>query len=161
MTTTTGSVARPITPEDLAAARALLTADAAVAKYLKRAKEIVEDAVAGRNEHLALVTGNARELRGVVLFSQVPGSEGAAAISGVSVLEPRRRRGVASALVSAACARLNERGARLVVAELADDPVLEAAHGLLKKCGFVQSGRVANFYRKGTDMVILERRFNA
>ncbi|HUO51210.1 MAG TPA: GNAT family N-acetyltransferase [Gemmatimonadaceae bacterium] len=156
--TQTSSVARPIEREDLQAARALLKADAAVQKYLKRAREIIEDAATGSKEHLALVTGNARELRGVVLFGPVAGADGAASLAGVSVLEPRRRRGVASALVSAACARMQERGARLIVAELADDPVLAAAHGLLAKCGFAQSGRVPDFYKKGVDLVVLERR---
>ena len=152
------SAARAIAPEDLTAARALLSADTAAARYLERARTIVEDAAAGSREHLALVTGNARELRGIVLFGPVAGSDGAAAISAVTVLEPRRRRGVASALVGAACAALQSHGARLVVAELADDPALAAVHGLLAKCGFAEGGRVKDFYGKGTDLVVLERR---
>jgi L-amino acid N-acyltransferase YncA len=65
---------------------------------------------------------------------------------------------VASALVSAACATLEASGARLVVAELADDPALAAVHALFTKCGFTETGRVKDFFKKGTDMVVLERR---
>lgn len=152
------SAARAIALTDLAAARTLLAADPTAARYLDRARSIVEEAVKGKGDHLALVTGNERELRGIVLFGPVAGSDGAAAIKAVTVLEPRRRRGVASALIGAACNALQARGARLVVAELADDPVLAAAHGLLAKCGFSEGGRVKDFYGKGTDLVILERR---
>lgn len=157
--TTTSSAARPITPDDVAAVRALLkAADPAVARYLSRAAAAVDGAAKGKGEHRALVTGNAREMRGVVVYAHVAGADGAAAISAVTVLEPRRRRGVASALVNTACAELQAAGARLVVAELADDPALAGVRALFSRCGFSEGGRVRNFFKRGIDMVVMERR---
>jgi ribosomal protein S18 acetylase RimI-like enzyme len=154
----TSSAARPITPEDVAAVRALLKSDPAAARYLSRVATLVEGAAKGKGEHRALVTGNSREMRGVVVYAHVAGSEGAAAINAVSVLEPRRRRGVASALVNSACAELQARGARLVVAEVADDPELAGVRALFARCGFSEGGRVRDFFKRGIDMVVMERR---
>ena len=60
--------------------------------------------------------------------------------------------------MNSACAELQARGARLVVAELADDPALEGVRALFARCGFSEGGRVRDFFKRGIDMVVMERR---
>jgi ribosomal protein S18 acetylase RimI-like enzyme len=149
---------RPLAPADLPAARTILAADTSVARFLARAREIVDDAAKGRGEYLALAAPDEGALRGLVLFGDVAGSEGAATIIAVGVAAGARRQGVGGSLVRAACDVMHARGARLVVAELADDPTLDSAHALLTRCGFAEVGRVPDLYSAGVAMRILELR---
>jgi ribosomal protein S18 acetylase RimI-like enzyme len=109
---------------------------------------------------LALAVHDRGELAGVILAEAVAGAEGTAAVTGVSVHPARRRRGLGTALVAAACDRLRSRGTRLVIAEMPGDPALAPALKLFLACRFTEAGRIRNFYRERVDLIILERRLS-
>jgi ribosomal protein S18 acetylase RimI-like enzyme len=149
---------RALAPADLRAALSLFGGGPEISRYFTRAREIVEEAAAGRSEHLAFATTDGRELTGMLLCTEVAGTEGTASITAVSVRSNRRRRGLGTTLVHAACEALRHRGCRLVIAELPDDPAIAPAHKLLAKCRFTETGRIPHFYADRIAMVIYERR---
>jgi ribosomal protein S18 acetylase RimI-like enzyme len=149
---------RPPAPADVKAALSLFSGGPEVSRYFTRAREIVQEAAAGRSEHLAFATTDGAALSGMLLCTVVAGTEGTASITALSVKSPRRRRGLGTTLVNAACEALRRRGCRLVIAELPDDPAIAAAHRLLEKCRFTESGRIPQFYAERIAMIIYERR---
>jgi [ribosomal protein S18]-alanine N-acetyltransferase len=69
----------------------------------------------------------------------------------LGVVSQRRRRGIGSALLAAVIDEGRRRGVRTLFLEVADDN--SAAHALYVARGFVQVGRRANYYRRGTGLV--------
>ncbi len=126
-----------------------------LARYLAKARERLD-----HSPDIALAFAEHGDLAGVILAEAVAGTEGTAALVGVSVHPSRRRRGVGSALMAAAGEALRARGTRLFVAELAGDPALAPALKLLLACRFTESGRVRDLYRPRVDLIILERRLS-
>ena len=94
-------------------------------------------------------------LAGFALWRMVAGTVGTAELLAVLVEPPVRWRDVGGALVGAVLDTPRRRGARLLVAELADDPALAPMHDLLAACGFREEARVADLVRDGVDLVIL------
>ena len=109
---------------------------------------------------LALAIAGPGDLAGVILTEDVAGAEGTVAVTGLSVHPTRRRSGVATALVTAACEVLRARGTRLVIVEMPGDPALAPALKLFLACRFTEAGRIRNFYRERVDLIILERRLS-
>jgi ribosomal protein S18 acetylase RimI-like enzyme len=109
------------------------------------------------DEHRAIVAHTDRGLIGLIVFGEIAGAEGAGRLSFVAVERDARRRGVALALIEAACADLRERGARFVAIELTDDPALEAVRALAARAAFRQEGRVDDYVTDGVGLELLRR----
>jgi hypothetical protein len=62
---------------------------------------------------------------------------------------------VGARLTDAAAAALSADAARLLVAELPDDPALGPVPGVLARYGFREEGRVPDFYRDGVALSLL------
>jgi ribosomal protein S18 acetylase RimI-like enzyme len=118
---------------------------------LNRALEAESD------ESLALGACDGPRLVGLVLYGMVAGSRGAAKLHAVAVTAAARLRGVAAHMIDAAADALVRRGARLVVAEAPDDPVMRPGLALLERSGFAVEGRVGDFYRDRVDLLLLRR----
>lgn len=154
---------RPLTADDLAAARAILAVEAARHRYSARPIEILEAAAArastGDGEYRAVVAvDDAGSVAGLALYGLVAGTVGGGALYGLAVAEGARRRGVGRALVERACAELAALGARLAVAELPADPALGSAlRALLESAGFAERSRVPDLVRDGVALAFLVR----
>ena len=167
---------RPLRATDIPAARALLVAEDARHAYAARAVEILDAVVVvvvavaaaavvvvatasgdGDGEYGAVAAVAGEALLGVALHGVVAGSEGAGMIHGIVVAPAARRAGVGRGLVDGAVAALVSSGARVVLAELPDDPALGDLHALLRRSGFVEDGRVADLVRDGVAMVFWRR----
>ncbi len=95
---------------------------------------------------------------GVAVAGFVAGAVGTGKVHLVAVEPPMRGRGRGAALVEAAVRTLAERGARLVVAEMPDDPTdaaLVAGRAALERGGFAEEARVRDLFRDGVDLVVL------
>jgi ribosomal protein S18 acetylase RimI-like enzyme len=77
----------------------------------------------------------------------------------VAVRHDARRRGIGRALVQRALDDLRLDGTRLVVAELAGSAENAPALQLLAACGFREEGAIADYYREGVPLLVLEHRF--
>lgn len=96
-------------------------------------------------------------LIGFVVLGDTAGALGAGRIYVVAVDATTRRRGIASALIEAACADLESRGARFAAIELPEEPELAAGLALARGAGFREEGRVSDYMRDGVGLVLLRR----
>lgn len=162
MTTTWATRYRLLDASALAVARELTAPAGVAAMFESRWRELVERAVgAPTAEDAALGAIISRAdatpptLAGLVLYGVVAGAVGTGAIRGVLVAPELRRRGIAEELVRGALRKLFEDGARLVVAELPDEPGLAGVRRVLERCGFEEEARVADLVADGVALVIL------
>lgn len=140
----------PLAPNHVAAARALLAGE--------RPAELLERALHGTAECVALAATRDEALLGVALHGEVSGTRHTGAILWLAVRPDARRRGIGRLLLDGALAQLAEAGARLVVAELAGDDAHAGMRALLGDAGFALEGTVPDFYRDGVALTLWTRR---
>ena len=149
---------RPPRPNETAAARALAAGAVAATPYAPAILDALAAALEGRGaEWEALVAARAGEVVGVAVYGLIAGAAGAGRLHLVAVTAGARLRGVGTALVDAAVAALAARGARFVLAELADDPRMAPGRELVLHAGFAEESRVPDFYADGIDLAFLRR----
>ena len=149
---------RPLVSHDARVVRLLVTHEVSGTPYTAIVEYFLGLALEGRSEESrGLVAEHDTDVIGVVLFGEVAGSVGTGRIHFVTVSASARLNAIGSALCDAAVADLAASGNRLAVAEVPDDRRLTSGIALLARCGFREVGRVADYYRDGTDLVILAR----
>jgi ribosomal-protein-alanine N-acetyltransferase len=89
--------------------------------------------------------------RGGMLLARVTADE--AEVLTLAVAPPRRRQGIAAALLRAALAGARARGARAMLLEVSVNNA--AARTLYAQAGFVEMGRRPRYYADGADALIL------
>lgn len=154
VTVTLLSLAAP----DATAARALADTALGDAPYAELLLASLDGALtAASDEYRAIVARDESVLLGLIVFGETAGAVGAGRIYFVVVDPAARRRGIATALVDAACRDLRARGARLVAMELTEDPRLERGRWLAHRAGFREEARVSDYVREGVGLVLLRR----
>lgn len=108
-------------------------------------------------ESRAIVAERAGEIVGVALFGEVAGAIQTGRMHFVTVTASARLHAVGVGLCDAALADLAAGGARLVIAEAPDESLLSPGRALLARCGFTEVARVADYYRDGVDLIVLQR----
>jgi ribosomal protein S18 acetylase RimI-like enzyme len=148
----------PLAAPDSTAARALADAALGDAPYAEPLLASLDGALlAASDEYRAIVARSEGVLLGLVVFGETAGALGAGRIYFVVVDAAARRRGIATALIEAACRDLGARGARLVAIELPEDPRLERGRWLADRAGFREEARVSDYVREGVGLVLLRR----
>ena len=149
---------RALTADDAAAARALVHAALGVTPYVDRVIELL-DAAARGNDHeaRALVTERDGTLAGLVLFGLVAGTSGAAKLHALVLDRHVDAEDVGGRLTRAAAAAVSSSGARLLVAEMPDDPALGVVPGVLVRQGFREEARIPDYFRDGVALAFLRR----
>jgi GNAT superfamily N-acetyltransferase len=147
---------RPLTPDDHVSARVLLMGALGVTPYIDRAMEILQLAERGQDdEHRALVIARDGTVAALALFGAIAGVVGVRKIHAAVVAPGLSLGDVGRRLVTAVLDGARRDGARLVVAELADDPALGQTRALLSSIGFDEEARVPDFYRDGVALSLL------
>ncbi len=143
---------------DRAAMRGLVEHDVAgtpyatvVAYFLRLASE------GNESESRAIVADRGGEIVGFALFGEVAGAVRAGRMHFISVTASARLHAIGVGLCEAAVADLVSTGARLIIAEVPDEPLLSPGRALLARCGFSETARVTDYYRDGVDLIILQR----
>ena len=108
-------------------------------------------------EYRALVVGEHTALVGLIIFGTTAGALGAGRIYFVAVDEKARRKGLATALIEAACAELWSRGGRFVAMEMPEEPRLDGGRAVALRAGFRPEGRVSDYVREGIGLAFLRR----
>lgn len=116
----------------------------------------LEKALAGESsESRGIVAIREGELAGIALYGWVAGATATGKLHLIAVTAAARYRGVGGQLCERAVTELVSGGARLVVAEVPDDPVLRPGLILLTRCGLREEARVTDFYRNGVALLLL------
>ena len=129
-----------------------------VTPYVDRIIELLDQAARGGDpEARALVIERDGTIAGLVLFGLVAGANGAGRLHALVLNRGVHPHDVGERLTGAAAAALCADGARLVVAELPDDPALGSTPSVLLDDGFREEARIPDFYRDGVALVFLRR----
>ncbi|HEX6250042.1 MAG TPA: GNAT family N-acetyltransferase [Gemmatimonadaceae bacterium] len=100
----------------------------------------------------------ADRLAGFACYGRTPDTDRTYDLYWLAVDQRIQRNGTGSLLVSAVEDRLREGRGRMVVAETSSRPDYQATRAFYEKRGFVESGRVPEFYAPGDDRVIYTKR---
>ena len=129
-----------------------------VTPYVDRVVELLDQAArGGTSEASALVIERDGTIAGLILFGLVAGTSGAARIHALVVDRGVSADDVGGRLASAAAATAAAAGARLLLAELPDDPALGPVPAVLARSGFREEARVPDFFRDGVALAFLRR----
>ncbi|HEX4469472.1 MAG TPA: hypothetical protein VH080_08050 [Gemmatimonadaceae bacterium] len=149
-----------LSPDDHVAARVLLMGALGVTPYIDRAMEVLQLAEVGAghdDEHRALVIERDGTVAALVLFGAVPGTMGVQKLHAAALAPSVSAEDVGQRIVRAVLDEARGDGARLVVAELPDDPAMGQLRALLASEGFNEEARVPDFYRDGVALTLLRR----
>jgi hypothetical protein len=149
---------RPLSADDAVPARALVYAALGVTPYVDRAVELLDRAARGGDpEARALVIERDGTIARLIIFGVVAGTSGAARLHALVLDRGVSADDVGGRLTSAAAALVASAGARLLVAEVPDDPALGAVPAVLLRNGFREEARVPDFFRDGVALTFLRR----
>ncbi len=146
---------RALSAADIPAAAELLACDPCWADNGQRPSWVL-DTIAGNSgsEHSALGSFAGDEMKAFVSFNFVAGADRTGAISCIA----RADEASGIAALSAAVRELSAGGARLIVAELPDLPVMKSYAELLTLGGFTDEASVNDYYFDGVAMRVLVAR---
>jgi hypothetical protein len=149
---------RPLEPDDAVPARALVYTVLGVTPYVDRVVELLDQAARGGDpEARALVIERDGTIAGLVIFGLVAGTRGAARLHVLVLNRGVNPDDVGGRLIGAAAAAVTAAEARLLIAELPDDPALGPVSAVLLANEFRVEGRVSDFFRDGVDLLLLRR----
>ena len=145
---------RALQPADAGAARAFVSAQLSGSRYESRVLEQLDAALRGDDPECRAIVAIAPDdqgLRGLVLLGTVAGAQGVVKIHALAASNAEVARAL-GASVQAQCIRS---AGRLLVCEVADDPLARVAVHAMRELGFEEEGRIADFVRDATDLLIL------
>jgi ribosomal protein S18 acetylase RimI-like enzyme len=151
-------VLRPARQADRAAIGLLVEHEVTGATNTEAVAYFLRLALDGRSdESRVIVAEDDRNIIGFVLYGEVAGALGTGRVHFINVTITSRHNSIGRRLCEAATTDLTSRGARLVLVELPDDASSIPGRGLLARCGFVETARVADYYRDGVDLIVFHR----
>ena len=126
--------------------------------YAESPLHALERALGGDDDEAwGLVAVRGEELVGLVLLGLVAGAQGAGRLHLVVVTASARLGGVGRTLVDRAAEEAAARGARFLLVEIPEDPMLAAAHELLRRAGFRVESHIPDFIREGIGIAFARR----
>jgi ribosomal protein S18 acetylase RimI-like enzyme len=153
-----GIFVRAATSAELETLRAIVRNEFVGSTYRDSAEYFVALAIQGKTqESRGIVAERSGAVVGYALLGEVAGTSGTARLLLLTVLPNTRREGIGTALCETAAAVLEINGARSVVVELPNDDSTAAGRAVLARCGFTEAGRIADYYRDGVDLLVLQR----
>ena len=157
---------RKLAPPDRGPLAALLRSDETFnGEEVAIALELIDSAIVhpGR-DYLAMVCEAMRDgdppVLGYVCYGRTPMTEGTFDLYWVATHAGARGRGVASRLVAVMEAQLRDEGARLVRIETSQLEAYGAARSFYLRLGYVEVGRIPDFYRAGDDLITFAKRID-
>ncbi len=150
-------IVRPIEAADAGAARAMLSGGCGEpCPYAARVLELLDGALGGATtEQQALISADGDAIVGVAIYGHVAGTKGAAILYVIAIATGSEHRGFGAALLRDVRARLTREGARVVMAELPDEPDARPLLDLLERSGFHEEARIPDYYRDGVALSFL------
>jgi GNAT superfamily N-acetyltransferase len=149
---------RALSIDDHVPARVLLMGALGVTPYIDRAMEILQLAERGQDhEHRALVIARDGIVAALALFGSVAGTIGVSKLHVAVVAPSVSVADVGERILNAVLDEARNTGARLVIAEMPDDPAVGQLRVLLGSVGFEEEACVPDYYRDGIALTLLRR----
>jgi hypothetical protein len=151
---------RPLEPDDAVGARALMQSVLGASPYADRLSEVLSLAERGHGrdrEHRALIIARDGVVAGLALFGEVAGAEGVVRVHAALLRDGPEVEAVGQRLVDALVHEAGAGSARLIVAELPDEPAFAPMMGLLLMNDFAEEARIPDFFRDGVSLVVFRR----
>jgi ribosomal protein S18 acetylase RimI-like enzyme len=98
--------------------------------------------------------GDERAYFGYVCFGPTPMTQHTYDLYWIVVDPEHRGKGVGHALLRALAATLAHNGGRILRVETSSSEMYRSAKGFYKREGFIEGGRIPNFYGDGDDLII-------
>lgn len=150
---------RALRADDGDRARALVNSAVGGTPYAVRLLELLAEALAGADSEVrALVYARRRELTGLGMYGEIAGATGAARLFLLLPVDggPDGDRTI-TMLLDAITAHAAASGARFLLAEVPDDAAAPALALPLLRHGFVEAGRVVDYFRDGVALLLMRR----
>lgn len=96
---------------------------------------------------------------GYACFGRTPLAEGVWDLYWIAVDPDRQGNGAGRAIMTEVERRIRAEGGRLLLVETASKPSYDATRAFYERIGYREAARVRDFYRRGDDKVIYEKRF--
>jgi L-amino acid N-acyltransferase YncA len=151
---------RSLAPDDAVSARALVHAVLGASPYVARIAEVLaraERAQGSDREHRALIIARDGVVAGLALYGDVAGAEGVVRVHAALLREGPEMESVGQRLMDALIDEARGIHARLLIAELPDEPPLAPMMGLLLMNDFAEEARIPDFFRDGVALVVFRR----
>jgi ribosomal protein S18 acetylase RimI-like enzyme len=158
---------RKLAPPDRDQVLAVLRSDGTFQdEEVEVAMELLDSALAGSRDYHALVCVHDADDRpggvgvgvaGYVCYGHTPMTVGTFDLYWIATHRDARGRGVATLLVNAMERELWAQGARIVRIETSQLEAYGAARSFYARHGYVEVGRIRDFYRAGDDLVTLAK----
>jgi len=148
---------RPPHAGDAEPVRSLVFSVLGVTPYLDRVVELLASAEHGDPDSQALIIERDGTVAALALFGPIAGTANTWRLVTAIVSPPVDIAEVGHVIIDAVAARARNAGGRLLVAEIADDVALGRSLALLLANGFVEEGRVRDFFRAGVALIFLRR----
>lgn len=145
---------RPLMPEDADIARAVVIARLGGTRYEARTLEQLDVALSFEDpEYMTLLATDteSRQVTGLTMFGTVAGAQRVTKLHALLGDDE----GTCTALAAAVRTLASDAGERMVVAEMADDPVFRHAIVTLREAGFHEEARVDDFVADGLGLRFL------
>jgi ribosomal protein S18 acetylase RimI-like enzyme len=145
---------RQAAEEDLGAALRLIEEERRHNQWLDPIPELLTGAIRGTAGNTWACVGVSQvECAGVGLYGIVAGTVGTGFVQGVVITTDARSDSVALAIIRYMLDLLQQRGARVVTAELPEHSSVDHYRFQLQASGFVQESRIEDYYADGVSLL--------
>ena len=148
---------RPPHAGDAETVRALAFSVLGVTPYVDRVIELLAAAEHGDPDSRALIIERDGTVAALALYGPIAGTANTWRLATAIVAPQVDVAEVGPVIVDAVAIRARAEGGRLLVAEMPDDIALARSLTLLQANGFVEEGRVRDFFRAGVALLFLRR----
>ncbi len=153
---------RKLAPPDRDAIVALLRSDTTFhAEEIDVALELVDEALEDPEEgYDVLVCDEAGKVLGYVCYGKTPMTEWTWDLYWIATHKDARGKGIATKLVGAMEETIARERGRIVRLETSQMEAYGAARTFYERRGYVEVGRIADFYKAGDDLIIFAKRLD-
>jgi hypothetical protein len=148
---------RPPHTGDAEPVRALVFSVLGVTPYVDRVVELLAAAEHGDPDNRALIIERDGTVAALAIYGAVAGTANTWRLSAAIVAPVVDVTEVGKAIVGTVVEHVKAYGARLLVAEMPEDPALIRSLALLQTNGFKEEGRVRDFFRDGVALIFLRK----
>lgn len=123
-------------------------------------REVLDDALAGKEEYQARSALLAGKLAGYVIYGRVPMTDATYDLYWIVVDSSLQRSGIGRVLLNVAETEARALGARWMLIETAGKGQYDPTHQFYRGCGYAVITEIPDFYAPGDSRIVFSKRFD-